>query len=387
MKGEINMFSLVMDENELNFFENLLKEICQNNIKINIIFDNVQHVFADIRGVSNFRYCTDYYHYIKNANNTLFYSKDYYGYNENVCDIVNNYIRSYNYYLRFRKCKICLLTESKDNDTKYKCIRYSFYKENNTDEENEGINIKEYFSYNINVSEFKHINVCKDSEQIRRNNNELILNDINTFNSFDISNQIMMTAVVELRKLMDLIKLLNEILFKLDNEVAKQIHEEFELNSSLSPAQLKEYEKVVSQLPDNLHIYWSGTNAHHHYTLKSVIPMEKDGIEEYHQVFKTLSPVKDIQEMYSCITLDALYYIMLNRYYIPQCSKLISSDNNIIMKIKPDKIIFIRNNLTEADKYVPESYFKCEIDISCIPLRELKYVVDVIVDKYKKLAK
>ena len=167
MKGEINMFSLVMDENELNFFENLLEEVCQNNIKINSIFDNVQHVFADIRGVSNFRYYTDYYHYIKNANNTLFYSKDYYGYNENVCDIVNNYIRSYNYYLRFRKGKICLLTESKDNDTKYKCIRYSFYKENNTDEENEGINIKEYFSYNINVSEFKHINVCKKVFSLR----------------------------------------------------------------------------------------------------------------------------------------------------------------------------------------------------------------------------
>lgn len=382
------MFSLVMDENELKFFENLLKEICENNKRINDEFKNViDELFNSTIRDRNNRYKSEWNHYIKNVYNILEYQEDYYGYNESVCDIVDNYIRSYNYYLRFRKCKVSIkFNETKDGNIEYKCMRYSFYKEDGIDEDSDPI-IKKYFSCDIDISEFKHNMVGKWKGKLgefKRNGNEFILNDVNILNRMDINDQSIGKYVLR-TAIMDLIKFLNEILFKLDNEVAKKIPEAFELNYSLTPDQLKEYEEVVSQLPDELNIYWGGgTNNHHHFTSVAAIPIEDNGIKKYDLEHITFSPEKDIK---ACIILESIFYMMQNRYYIPKYSGLMfPNTDTCIMNIKPDRFVISRSNLTEANKYVPESYFKCEIDISCIPLSELKYLVDTIVNKYKKIA-
>ena len=383
MKGEINMFSLVMDENELKFFENLLEEIRENNKRIKDEFENViSELFNSTIRDRNNRYKSEWNHYIKNVYNILEYKEDYYGYNESICDIVDNYIRSYNYYLRFRKCKVSIIfNETKDGTIEYKCIRYSFYKEDGIDED--GVpNLKKYFSYDIDVSEFNHINVVKWRD-FKRNGYEFILNDVTLLDRMEITDHSIGYNTIH-KSIMDLIKFLNEILFKLDNDVAKQIPEAFKLNYSLTPDQLKEYEEVVSQLPDELNIYWGGTNNHHHFTSVAVIPIEDNGIEKYNLEHMTFSPAKDIK---ACIILESIFYMVQNRYYIPKYSGLMfPNTDTYIMNIKPDRFVISRSNLTEANKYVPKSYFKCEIDISCIPLDELKYLVNTIVDKYKKLA-
>lgn len=377
------MFSLVMNENELNFFGNLLKEICENNKRINDEFKNViDELFNSTIRNRNNRYKSEWNHYIKNVYNILEYQENYYGYNESICDIVDNYIRSYNYYLRFRKCKVSIIfNETKDGNIEYKCIRYSFYKEDGIDEDGDH-NLKKYFSYDIDVSEFNHINVVKWRD-FKRNGYEFILNDVALLDRMEITDHSIGYNTIH-KSIMGLIKFLNEILFKLDNDVAKKIPEAFELNYSLTPDQLKEYEEVVSQLPDELNIYWGGTNNHHHFTSVAVIPIEDNGIEKYNLEHMTFSPAKDIK---ACIILESIFYMVQNRYYIPKYSGLMfPNTDTYIMNIKPDRFVISRSNLTEANKYVPESYFKCEIDISCIPLDELKYLVDTIVNKYKKIA-
>lgn len=369
------MYSLntYMDETEMKFFTALLRDACERDNIVRKELYNSQEMIKNMKDDYNIKSKSDssLYGYLSNISNIQNHTHPSSIYESSMFILLENYIKSYNQWLRFNGLKVKIVGN-----------RIAIYSKNIKDEEDEYIICKEIsLRDNSNTIKFDPLKIIDGKKFLKRsidvNNNivycvydiefitEKIMNDDGSiypkeFNYF---------------KHLDFVYLINEIshiiLQTFDN--SNEDKWKLNLNHNLREEEIKEYEKIYNQLSEfkSTITIWKEYNRNNRFYC-----IELDNLGTYKGIIPHKFYIREHNSFRECLILDTIFSLIENRYYVSDTSWFsFKYDNRIILH--KDHIEY-KKSIYGISKLYPDTYKRGYIDISYIPLSEWEFLINSI---------